>query len=240
VEINRRIRLWNQVVDHAAGGPVTVENVCATAIAVAGVEGATIVVTLESQRRETVYVSSQVVSDVEELAETIGEGPGVDACLNGPVLVGDLATAESDLRWPAFAPAAVAVGIRAAFGLPLQVGGIRLGVMNLYRSNAGPLDREPLADALTLADAVCTLLLDVRTGEAAGADSRWVDQHGPHHPEVHQATGMLTVQLGVTAAVALVRLRAYAFAHDRRLREVAADVVARHLRFTPDIEGGED
>src|SRR5437763_51787 len=56
--------------------------------------------------------------------------------------------------------------------------------------------------------------------------------------EVHQATGMITVQLGVTVAVALVRLRAYAYAHDRRLRDVAADVVARRLRFDPDAETG--
>ncbi|MGH3311543.1 MAG: ANTAR domain-containing protein [Streptomyces sp.] len=62
-------------------------------------------------------------------------------------------------------------------------------------------------------------------------DGRWSEQAGPQHPEVHQATGMVTVQLGVTAAVALVRLRDYAFAQDRRLSEVAKDVVARRLRF---------
>ena len=42
---------------------------------------------------------------------------------------------------------------------------------------------------------------------------------------------MVTVQLGVTAAVALIRLRAFAYSHDRRLRDVARDVVARRLRF---------
>jgi hypothetical protein len=41
-------------------------------------------------------------------------------------------------------------------------------------------------------------------------------------------------------AVALVRLRAYAYAHDRRLRDVAADVVARRLRFEPDAQTGQD
>jgi hypothetical protein len=51
---------------------------------------------------------------------------------------------------------------------------------------------------------------------------------------------MITVQLGVSVAVALVRLRGYAYAHDRRLREVAADVVARRLRFEPDAEAGEN
>jgi hypothetical protein len=49
---------------------------------------------------------------------------------------------------------------------------------------------------------------------------------------------MVTVQSGVSAAVALIRLRAYAYAHGRRLREVAGDVVARRLRF--DSHGGTD
>jgi hypothetical protein len=50
---------------------------------------------------------------------------------------------------------------------------------------------------------------------------------------------MIIVQLDVTATVALSRLRAYAYAHDRRLRDVAADVVARRLRFADaDAEPG--
>jgi hypothetical protein len=49
---------------------------------------------------------------------------------------------------------------------------------------------------------------------------------------------MVMIQLGVTAAVALVRLRGHAYAHDRRLYEVAADVVARRLRFDPRADGG--
>jgi hypothetical protein len=34
----------------------------------------------------------------------------------------------------------------------------------------------------------------------------------------------------------LARLRGYAFGHDRRLGSVAADVVARRLRFRPDTD----
>ncbi len=44
---------------------------------------------------------------------------------------------------------------------------------------------------------------------------------------------MVTVQIGVTVTDALARLRAYAYAHDRRLADVATDVVARRLRLDP-------
>ena len=43
---------------------------------------------------------------------------------------------------------------------------------------------------------------------------------------------MVSVQLGVSVTEALIRLRAYAFSHDRPLRDVAEDVVARRLRFS--------
>ncbi|MEJ8644479.1 ANTAR domain-containing protein [Streptomyces sp. MS1.HAVA.3] len=49
---------------------------------------------------------------------------------------------------------------------------------------------------------------------------------------------MLTVQLGVDVEEAFVRLRAYAYTHGRRLAEVAADVVARRLRFRPGTDDG--
>jgi len=51
---------------------------------------------------------------------------------------------------------------------------------------------------------------------------------------VHQATGMILVQLGVSAEIAFARLRAYAYAHDRRLGDVAREVVERRLRFALD------
>jgi len=236
---DRRMRLWGLVVERAGGGPVCVEYVCAVAMSAVGVDRAAVAVVLSASPRETMYASDPVAAEVEELALTLGEGPGVDALTGGPALVADLMAADCLARWPVFAPAALRAGVRAVFALPLQVGGIRLGVLDLYRAGPGELDREQLADALVLADTACALLLDTAPrGEQPRSDGAGPEPAGSPHSEVHQATGMITVQLGVTVAVALVRLRAYAYAHDRRLRDVAADVVARRLRFDPDAETG--
>jgi hypothetical protein len=53
-----------------------------------------------------------------------------------------------------------------------------------------------------------------------------------HRAEIDQATGMLTEQLGVGIADAFARLRAYAYANDRQLADVARDIVARRLRLS--------
>ena len=50
---------------------------------------------------------------------------------------------------------------------------------------------------------------------------------------VYQAQGMVQVQLSVSLAEAMARLRAYAYADNRPLNEVAEDVVARRVIFEP-------
>jgi hypothetical protein len=227
VSVDRRLRLWSLVVERADGAAAAVDHAGAVAVAAAEVDTVAVVVTLAASPRESVYASSALGADLEELTTTLGEGPGVDALRDGPALAADLREAWCRARWPMFAPAAVDLGVCAAFALPLRVGGIRLGVMDLYRVRPGALKDNHLADALLLADTACALLLD-GTGSIAG---KRPEEASLQHPEVHQATGMIVAQLGVSAAVALIRLRAYAYAHDERLRDVAANVVARRIRF---------
>jgi hypothetical protein len=51
--------------------------------------------------------------------------------------------------------------------------------------------------------------------------------------EVHQAAGMVMVQLSVGPADAIARLRGYAALTDRPLTEVARAVLDRSLHFEP-------
>jgi hypothetical protein len=238
--VDRRIRLWSALAAHAAAADADVglEHIGATMVIVAGVTGVAISVQLSATPREALFASDSVAADLEELTLTLGEGPSVDALTDGPVLVSDLSDAECAARWPAFTDAAMSAGVRALFSLPLRVGAVRLGVMDLYRDKPGPLERSQLADALVLADTACALLLDGQSDNMP-SDRYMPVRAAPHHPQVHQATGMISVQLGVSIAVALTRLRAYAYAHERRLGDVAADVVARRLRFESEATGGD-
>jgi ANTAR domain len=114
--------------------------------------------------------------------------------------------------------------------------------MGLHRRSPGPLPWERLGDALILGDAATVLLLDAAghgaDGGTAAAAGPVLDGQSPdlalHRAEIDQATGMLTMQLGVQVAEAFVRLRAYAYTHDRRLADVARDIVARRLRLHDD------
>ena len=184
---------------------------------------------------EVLCASDGVAERVEWLQVTLGEGPGVDAVASGgPVVVSDLRAPDG--RWPMFAAEAIESGIGAMYALPLQVGAIRVGVLDLYRDTTAGLDTSDFADAVAVADVLTAILLTVgRTGQINGSLGPWWDQPLGTR-EVHQATGMIVAQLEVTAAEAYVRLQAFAFLYGRLLGDVAHDVVHRRVRFDPDAD----
>ncbi|MEV0457101.1 GAF and ANTAR domain-containing protein [Catellatospora methionotrophica] len=231
------MRIWAQVGKQTMGAPATVGHVCAAAMAGVNVDGAGVTIMAGSTARDVLHTSDRVAADLEEWQLTYGQGPCVDAFTRGgPVIAPDLRSSESLTRWPVFSPAALNSGARAVFALPLQIGAIRLGVLDLYRARPGAMSSYELADALAFADATAMMVIDDAAGlQPDTAELAWQrDDPTAHQVQVHQATGMIIAQLGASAEIAFARLRAYAYAHDRRLGDVARDVVERRLRFEPD------
>jgi ANTAR domain len=236
--------VWGQLAAHAArlGRRVSVTDVCTVAAQSAQLSGAWVAAAGGSVPDFVMCVTDPVCEQLAELQLMLGEGLCHDVLASAaPVLVADLDDAESGRRWPAFTPEARRLGVAAVFAFPLIVGVIRAGVMGLYRSSPGPLPGAQFGDLLILADAATMLLLDGANHaahEAETLDGAGLDGQSPdlalHRAEVDQATGMLTEQLVVSAAEAFARLRAYAYAQDRRLADVAGDIVTRRLRLHPD------
>lgn len=184
----------------------------------------------------TVAATDGPAATMEELQFTLGEGPCIDSSHTGrPVLQPDLG-ASGPGRWPLFAAGALDAGIRAIFALPLRVGAIRLGVLDLYRDVPGPLTGTDLAEALHFADAATAILLHLQALDADGSSSGLVSVI-EDRAEVHQATGVIAVQADLTLAQALVLLRARAFAAERPILSLSRDVLSGAVHFTNDEDG---
>ena len=176
--------------------------------------------------------SDRVTAMLEDLQFTVGQGPSVDACgRDGPVMEADLATGPAGGRWPAFAGPAVNAGVEAVLALPLRVGAARVGVLTLYPAHAAALSAPVQADAVVVAAQVTELILAMQARAAPGALGEGLADAGSYRAEVHQASGMISAQLSIGIVEAMVRLRSHAYATDRPIGEVAADVVARRLRL---------
>jgi hypothetical protein len=209
-------------------GTIPLCEVCAEALTVTG---AGIMLMSGELPRGSACSSNDTSALIEELQFTMGEGPCVDAYHHDrPVLEPDLADPEVP-RWLAFTPPALEAGARSVFGFPMQVGAVRLGALNLYRDRPGALTGDQHADALVMAGVAAREVLAVQAQAPSGALAAELESAGNFRFVVHQATGMIAAQLDVGVAEAMIRLRAYAYAHGRLLSDVGGDVVARRLRF---------
>ena len=114
--------------------------------------------------------TTNAVSDtIEQLQYTLGEGPCVDAHQTGQVVVEPDMAHPRSARWLAFTPQAVEAGARAIFAFPLQTDTVRLGALDLYRNEPGPLDDDQHADAMVMAELITDWVLETQSAAPAGA-----------------------------------------------------------------------
>jgi hypothetical protein len=212
-------------------------RICRECVDGLAVDGAAISLLTGSAARQTLAVTDATAQLLEDLQFTLNEGACMEAAGAGrPVLVPDLLHGSEVARWPMFAAAVLERSpVRALFALPLQWGAVNLGVLDMYRVAPGGLSDAQLRDAVSAADVAALMMLGLRTESDAG-DVDWLDHAVAHRAEVHQATGMVSVQMDVDVLEALALMRAHAFAHNQLLIDVARDVVARRLAFTDEME----
>jgi hypothetical protein len=206
-------------------------SLCVASATAIGVAGAGVILMSGGRALGSVCVSDPMTAAVEEVQYTLGEGPCVDAFhTKAPVLAPDLAHADRDL-WPGFRAGAETAGVCAVFGFPLLIGSVCFGALNLYNVQPGALSDEQFADALAVAHVASRAVLGWQSVAGPGSLA-WQLEHVPmHRAVVHQASGMVSVQATVSVPDAVVMLRAYAFAEDRAISEVATEIVAGVLRL---------
>jgi GAF domain-containing protein len=208
------------------------ERLCGAAADLLDASGASVSVAANDDLLQVVCATDGVARTGEDLQVDLGEGPSYSAHRNGyPVLVADINLDES---WPAFAPAAADSGLRGIFAFPLRRGAVRVGALTLYREVPGYLTDDQHHNALVFAQVALDLVLALQANRPADElDDVFLAEFG-NHAAIHQASGIVSVQLGVAVGAALGLLRAHSYANDRSLLDIAADVVARRLRFDHD------
>ncbi|MFI6049975.1 ANTAR domain-containing protein [Streptomyces violascens] len=218
---------------HAHRGPGLPPLPLAACARELGLDGLALLLTAQGKTPELVQSHGPLTGVLEDLQLTQGQGPSWDAARTGALLLlPDLAdpTGFAARRWPGLPGAVHDLGIAAVFALPLRLGAITLGALTGHRTRAGPLTPDELADALHLADTLTQVIITL-TARPAPSSGMLLDNADLHFAEVHQATGMLAAQHGLTCAQALVHLRAYAFTQNRRLLSCARDVLDHRLRL---------
>jgi ANTAR domain/GAF domain len=173
----------------------------------------------------TLVAASTEEARLVELAQVeTSEGPCLDAYTTGlPVERGNLA--DSDPRWPVFTAAARAAGFTAVQALPMRLREERLGALNLLSATPGSLD----SDTIALADAATIGIVHQRVLARQEVVVEQLQAALTSRVVIEQAKGFLAERLGVDVEGAFALLRGYARDHNRKLTEVASDVIENRL-----------
>jgi GAF domain-containing protein len=182
-----------------------------------------------------IAATSDATETVELFQVQNDEGPCRDCYRSGrPVGTSDLAR-DTD-RWPGFAPAAIAAGLRAAHAFPLRLRGEILGALNLFQTEPVGLAGPDVADAQALADVATIVLVQSRALHESHVVADQMQEALNSRIAIEQAKGIIAERHGCDMDEAFTRLRRYARGNGRRLTEVADELVAGGLQ--PDVVPG--
>lgn len=156
------------------------------------------------------------------------QGPCLE-CFRTGWQVADPDLREIDERWPRFATMAAAAGYRSIQAIPLRLREETIGVLNLFRLQPGELDDKTLRTAQALADVATIGLLHERTIRHHQVLAEQLQGALNSRVAIEQAKGLLSQRYDVEMPEAFGMLREYSRDTNRKLSEVAADVVTGRL-----------
>ncbi|WP_233517768.1 GAF and ANTAR domain-containing protein [Geodermatophilus marinus] len=198
-----------------------------TAIAARGIPGAeaTSITLIRGERAFTAAYSAPMALAADEMQYERGYGPCMDAARGGLVLiVGDMRTEQ---RWPDYTARVLEVGVRASLSVPLPYQGDLIGALNVYSTTPGAFSRpEAATRGEEVAEAIAVAVANVDAHHRVGEEARNMRLAMESRAVIEQAKGVLMAQRRVDADQAFDILRAASQRANRKLRDVAAGVVA--------------
>lgn len=206
----------------------TLDAICRIAVrAVDAAEGASITSFTEGGPK-AVAASDEWCRDLDEAQHAQHEGPCLDAARTG--LVFRVRATVDEPRWPSYMPIAAAKGVGSMVSLPMTSEVKTIGALNLYSRSADAFSAEAVSVAeliaghASLATQVAATLFhhrDIGTQLRRAMESR---------ATIEQAKGIIMATAGCGPEEAFDLMVRQSQHENRKLREVAAELVDRQRR----------
>ena len=225
VAVQEMLRALGQVslVDRTLDDVLTqIVHIASTSIP--GAESTSITL-IRDDKAFTAAHAGEMALAADELQYERGHGPCMDAGRGNVVLrVDDMRT---ETRWPDYSARVLDVGVRSSLSVPLPYQGTSIGALNNYSSEVGAFrSEESMTAAVEVAEAIAVAIAN------ADAHAQLVDQaHNMRRAMesravIEQAKGVLMSQRGIDAQQAFDMLREASQRYNRKLRDIAAGIVA--------------
>ncbi len=169
--------------------------------------------------------SSELAAQADQLQYAADEGPCLDALRDGTMVqVDDL---SQDLRWPRYRSQALTYGVLSSLSLPLIIDGERLGALNLYSTTRAFIDSSQRREAEAFASqCAAALTVTLRLTRQAQVQQQ-LAKAMVSSSIIDHAIGILMAQQRCTAGAAFELLRQASQNRNRKLRDIAADIITK-------------
>jgi GAF domain-containing protein len=203
------------------------EQTVKACVALFGVTGSGFMIADQESTLRDAAASDRPGRILEKVQVDAGQGPCVDAFVNGIVTHADDLTTES--RWPDVTPTLVSHGVLSVLGVPVRLGGVPIGSLDVYRDEIHHWDDSEHAALVRYSDVIGTTLTAAMAAHRAGKLAEQLQYALDYRVVIERAIGylMASQRLGPSEAFGLLRRTA------RNQRRKAADI-AQHL-----LEHGE-
>lgn len=159
----------------------------------------------------------------EAAQEECGEGPCVDSLVHGQVVSSvDL---EADERWPKLQESVGGIGIRSMLGVPIHVGGLTVGSLNVFRTEPAPWDDSEIAAIRAHGRVIEELLGAAMLARQRHTIVEQLTEALENRVTIERAVGVLMARRGLDPTGAFNELRQHARNARRRVQDVAAEVL---------------
>ena len=182
---------------------------------------------LESREGELEFAaaSDSVVRQVERLQDRVGTGACHEAFHTNQLIV--MADLRKTDRWPPYTRRALELGLLSVIGVPLHAWGRTIGVLNVYRDTAGEWTAEDVEACEILGAMGAGYILNAAQLKTQNTLAENLQAALQSRGIIERAKGMLMERDGVNADTAFKVLRQASMDRNRKLREIAQEIVSK-------------
>jgi GAF domain-containing protein len=156
---------------------------------------------------------------LEEIEATYGEGPCTDCFVLDTVV--DTDDVAVDPRWPNTGVAVGPLGVHAVLGVPIRVGGVPLGTLDVYRRRPHRWDDTEVRAIRRYGEVVELILSSALAAERAGELTEQLQYALDHRLVIERAVGFLMGRDRLDAVAAFNALRRDARSQRRKVGDIA-------------------
>jgi GAF domain-containing protein len=187
-----------------------------------GADGVSVTLIRDGRFTTAVY-SNELTRRVDDWQYATNEGPCLSATTEGQRYLTD--NLAEECRWPHFAEMAHAEGIHSVLAIPFLPNGEPIGTLNIYSASPAGFSEDDVEIASLFASQAAIVIANSVAYTTARSANEQLRNALETREVIGQAKGILMEREGCSADEAFGLLRGVSQRTNRKLRDVAQDVV---------------